>query len=421
MKKLSFSKLKPSYIVRVESSKGDFEARILSKHNGTKTLTLLRDNGEVHEGVPYGAILGRPDPDPFDQIHPMLAKSVSSYKTLNKDDLLADDNWWLEEKYDGERQILLLDPFNGYRATTRVVGKNTGVLAENTGKLMHIFRDITGSLPAGGPTVFDVELMHKEGFRTLRSIMGSDNERAQHLQEVNGPVHAVVFDVLWFNGEDLRDVPFKHRRAVLEEWYYQTYFEAHTSGGAIDRRVYLDLSILATTEENKRRMLDEILAAGGEGAMLKHVDGKYTDTTVPKRRSKDLLKIKPFEEDDVVIYGFEMGKGEYNQHKFGAINFGQWVRAEDVSPEMDKNVLLGISAEFDRPSDLTVFVHMGSCSGITDEQEAAFRSNPEMFIGMTMEVKFQSRWPDTGLMRHPNFMRLRDDKPASECIYVPGE
>lgn len=418
MQTLSYSKLKPSYVVQFYSSSGPVvEGRIIGKHNGSKTLTILGiHDGSTYEEVPYSQVIGRVDPDPFDQIHPMLAKDVAKYKTLNKDDLLADDEWWLEEKYDGERQILTV--FNGPimvpdaeaiiqterwdRATTRVVGKNTGVLAENTGKLGHIFRDLRESLPEDRTTVFDGELMHHEGFRTLRSIMGSDDDKALVKQQENGKVFAVLFDVLWFNGEDLRNEPFWRRRAILSDWYLNNCFSPHVA-----------LSIVAKNEDEKRELLDNVFVQGGEGGMLKYVEGTYTDTTIPKRRSADLLKIKPFVEEDVIIYGFEMGKGEYNQHKYGAINFCQIVRDEDLTPEMQKNIV-------DTAEDY-VLVHMGSCSGITDEQEEEFRTDPEKFIGMTMEVKYQSRWPDTGLMRHPNFMRLRSDKPAEDCIFVPGE
>jgi len=227
--------------------------------------------------------------------------------------------------------------------------------------------------------------------------------------------------VLWFGGRDLRSDPFENRRTVLEHWYdlyARDWAEAHV---ASDRLPLVRLSPITWDEAEKRAMLDDILRRGGEGAMLKYRGGVYTDTTLPGQRSPHLLKVKSFQEDDVIIYGFERGKGEYNQHKFGAIKFAQWVHEDDISDEMVKNILTYIPTRAFDPSGSWgyYFVHMGTCSGITDEQEAMFRADPEKYIGMPMKVKFQSRWPDTGLMRHPNFVRLRDDKSPSECIYVP--
>ena len=443
--KLPFSKLKPGMCVRVTYDDGSATGRLLGKHNGTKTVTVLLDHAsEPVAGIPAEAVEVLPV-DPFDQIHPMLAKSLDSYKNLDKDELLADPDWGLEEKYDGERQILAFFPrCTGpnrcgfcddeknfltdrgdcradqpmFRATTRVVGKNTGVLGENSAKLPHLSHL---PVPLEGTTVFDCELMHPEGFRVLRSIMGSDTERALALQDEHGPVYAVVFDVLWFGGRDLRSDPFENRRTVLEHWYdlyARDWAEAHV---ASDRLPLVRLSPITWDEAEKRAMLDDILRRGGEGAMLKYRGGVYTDTTLPGQRSPHLLKVKSFQEDDVIIYGFERGKGEYNQHKFGAIKFAQWVHEDDISDEMVKNILTYIPTRAFDPSGSWgyYFVHMGTCSGITDEQEAMFRADPEKYIGMPMKVKFQSRWPDTGLMRHPNFVRLRDDKSPSECIYVP--
>lgn len=430
MQSIKFRKIKPGMLL---STLPDMKTvRVVGKHNGSKTVHAYPVTGYAEDvrDLTMDEIEGRIEPDPLDQIHPMLARSLSSYKTLHRDELLADPNWALEEKYDGERQILTFKPLfstrNGYaddmvlfRATTRVVGKNTGLLADNTTKLIQL-HDVP--VPPSGATVFDVELMHEDGFRRLRSIMGSDDQRALDLQAEYGEVYAVVFDVLWFGGTDLRDVPFAERREILELWH---------STLEDEYRGWWKLSPIAWEEDEKRSMLSDILSRGGEGAMLKKGTGTYTDTTVPKRRSSDVLKVKPFLEEDVIIYGFEMGQGEYNQDKFGAIHFAQFVPKDQVTEEMEKNALSANDVGDEALSDVLevietgpsghYLVHFGSCSGFTDQQEAEFRKSPTSFFGKVMEVKYQGRWPDTGLMRHPNFVRMRGDKPASDCVYVPVE
>lgn len=431
--RLPFTKLKPGMRVVIQDPRGagtleEVEGTLLDKHNGSKTLHVLFDGEDSYGGIPYVNYVGTPEPHPLDQIHPMLAKDISKRKTLSVEETRLSSQYVWEEKYDGERQILTYIP-NGYaptggkeyvphiylggefvmfRASTRVVGKNTGRLSTNSASIAHLARM---PVPTEGPTVLDVELLHEAGFQTLRSIMGSLPERAIQLQDEKGSVYAVVFDLLWFNGRDLRDEPFSTRRRILESWYEDS----------IEGTVYTDhllLSDVAATPTEKQELLDRILARGGEGAMVKDLNGKYTDTTRSGRRSSDVLKIKPFCEDDVIIYGFEQGKGEYNQHKYGAIKFAQWVREEDLTPEMAKNGAIDLDAEIEVPiGGFYYIVHMGTCSGITDQMEEMFRAAPENFIGKVMEVRFQQRWSDTGLMRHPNFVRLRGDKTPAECVY----
>jgi ATP-dependent DNA ligase len=412
---LPFSKLKPGMLVFLLGE----DATLVSKHAGTKTAKLLFPSGEERtvEAVSLW-VKGR---HPLDQINPMLAKDIAKQKTHSMDNVLSNPFWAMEEKYDGERQILTYIPFSLpvgvvdeflrthedvlFRATTRVVGKNSGRLAVNTRSVQHLSH---APVCYGGATVFDVELLHKDGFQRLRSIMGSLPERALALQEEHGYVYAVVFDVLWYAGVDMRNEPFLERRAALEMHFRTTDME----------QAGLRLSPLAWERVEKEALMERVLAAGGEGVMVKNAAGVYTDTSLPGQRSADLLKVKPFQEDDVIICGFESGKGEYNQHKIGAIRFAQWVSEQDLTRGMK-------IVEYSAPWDLLepvampghVLVHMGSCSGITDEQEAAFRADQWSFIGQVMEVRFQQRWSDTGLMRHPNFVRLRDDKTAAECIY----
>jgi hypothetical protein len=63
-------------------------------------------------------------------------------------------------------------------------------------------------------------------------------------------------------------------------------------------------------------------------------------------------------------------------------------------------------------------VHMGSCSGFTQEQARLFTERPIDYIGEPMMVTFQQRWPDSGLMRHPCFIRMRiSEKNPSDCVY----
>jgi DNA ligase-1 len=50
-----------------------------------------------------------------------------------------------------------------------------------------------------------------------------------------------------------------------------------------------------------------------------------------------------------------------------------------------------------------------SVSGMTDEEREYFHLNREALLGSVIEVRFQ-RYESRGGMRHPAFVRIREDK-----------
>lgn len=422
---IPLSKIRPGMLLRTTWGK---VGRVLDKNPKQYTVTLLIDGEPTVVELAY--VVGREEEHPLAQIHPMLATTA---KEEHLEALLDSPDWGAEPKYDGERQILTYIPghelpdgldekdfaFTGvgyFRATTRVVGDNSGVLGVNTRKLPQFY---ALKVPNGGATVLDVELLHSYGatieeqFRNLRSIMGSSDERALQRQKEIGYVYAVAFDVLWLDGEDLRNKPFSERRARLEEWWAR-----YVEGTAFEDIVRL--APLQTKPEAKRTLLDLLLAQGWEGMMLKRLDAPYTDTTVTGQRSKDLLKVKPFKEDDVIITGFGFGTGEYNQHRISRITFAQFVRPEDLTDKMTplpSHQIAAWEGLASIPNNGMVLVDMGQTSGLTYEQEEMFRADMEGFVGKVMQVRYQQRWPETGKMRHPAFVRIRDDKTPKDCVY----
>ena len=349
--------------------------------------------------------------DPFDQIHPMLAKTVKDQAAIQK--LIDNPLWWFEEKFDGERQMLAFGSGVALRATTRVQGKDSGRLGDSTQTLRHFWEL---PVPDGGATVFDCELTHPHGFAALRSIMGSDTQLALEKQRKIGPVEAKIFDVLWLGGRDLRGLGHAERRNALTAWYHEVDGWAKKQHSTTEYWPYVHLSKIANGAPDKQAMLESVLAAGGEGVMAKHAHGVYTNTTLPDQRSKHIIKIKPFTSDEFIIVGFENGKGQYNQDKFGAVKLAQWVPDKDWPVEGE-----GCSAQTvgtvqtvggSPTSEPMRLLDCGTSNIGTAAMEAAFRGDPDSFIGTVIEVKYQQRWPKTLALRHPSLLRFRPDKPA---------
>lgn len=394
---------------------GPLQGTLLKKDTKPQMLYVSFEgtpsNGAATVWVTYASVnaLLRPI-DETDQIHPMLAKTAKGDAQTQK--LIADQNWWFEEKFDGERQILRYSKRLGgvltdFAANTRVVGKHTGRLGESQANLPHL----AGlPVPETGITVFDCELTHHKGFATLRSIMGSDPALAIQKQKDIGYVDAKIFDLLWFGGRDMRQLSHETRRIALQTWFAEISDCVTKQHEMPEYWLHTFLSRRAVTPVEKQGMLDSVLAAGGEGVMAKHKNGQYTDTRFGDQRSKNVLKIKPFTSDEFIIVGFEDGKGKYNQDKLGAVKLAQWVE-NALLPEDAKYVDGLVVNEIEDPQGRPFhLLDCGSCNIGTAEMEAGFRGAPLSFLGKVIEVKYQQRWPKTLALRHPSLLRFRPDK-----------
>ena len=106
----------------------------------------------------------------------------------------------------------------------------------------------------------------------------------------SGRLSALFFDVLHAGGEDLIDAPGAERFAALEELVPEA------------RRIP---RVLAADAETARAVLDDALARGHEGVIVKSLDAPYA----AGRRGAGWLKVKPRHTLDLVVLAVEWGHG----------------------------------------------------------------------------------------------------------------
>lgn len=304
--------------------------------------------------------------------------SLQLARKLDPNQITGSDQYTMEPKYDGFRAGIIVKDghVDIYSRSHKSQEGKLPLLEADLGQLPNMHLD--GEL-IHLSTTYDIEgvTVAESDFNRTQRVMGSNPARAISEQENHGRLVFMMFDVLGWETDDLRGLPWHERRLTMERLY-----DSLLSGVSH----LLRSPFLPPTRDT----YNAIVAAGGEGVIMKDRRSAYTGT-----RNKAWFKVKSEHTMDVVIAGFTDGKGKY-EGTVGAIRFDQWL------------------------PQLGLFAERGQCSGMNDVLRYKMSSNPEEYIGQVMEVKhfgYTSRSSDTRGLRHPQFVRLRDDKLSHECIW----
>jgi len=319
---------------------------------------------------------------PLQQIAPQVARG----KFIES--LWADENYLAEEKLDGERFKMHIFKA-GNRFDSRTISKKTERFTEKTGNVPHLTSHLA---PALDGTVFDGEIKFGDDSMSTSTIMGCLAEEAVKRQEEAGKwVSYYVFDVIFYKGNDVRDLPYYVRKEIVYKEFHN-----HLKSNAF-------FKLPACSHKDKKKFCEDIFKAGGEGVILKNVRGSYND-------KKAWIKVKAQTTYDVVVMGYEEPEAESikkgdDQATITRLAANGWVGA----------VVFG---QYNDDGRLQCF---GKCSGMNDEVRALFSENRLKMIGTVITIEAQSRIAKSGYFRHPRFLRIREDKAERDCVYYEGE
>jgi DNA ligase D len=320
---------------------------------------------------------GAPKQAFFDKIaEPMLATLV--------DKPFDQEGWIYEIKWDGYRAVAFMN-----KSALELKSRNDKSFNE---KFYPVY-DALKALKLNAVLDGEVVVVGDNGQANFGALQ---NWRS----EADGTLIYYVFDILWYNGYDLTGLPLVERKAILAN-------------------LISDSEIIKLSKDFETSGIDFLEAAkqmGLEGIMAKRKDSVYQIGN----RTRDWLKIKANKRQEVVIGGYTKNVdtnkpfssllvGVYEKGKLvytGKIGTGFNIKTQKEMMEQFKPLITD-KVPFTEEPDVN--------------KPSRFRPNPPKATAtwlkpeLICEVSFAEMTTD-GVMRHPSFEGMRNDKKAKKVV-----
>ena len=293
----------------------------------------------------------------------------------------SDPAWVFEAKLDGQRSLLWRR-----RSKARLITRNEKDRTSHYPDLVEaILRD------DAAPMIADGEIVAFQGdvtsFSRLQERM--QNARPSAAQVAAVPVVFYLFDLIWFDGYDLSELPLLARKSVLHRaiaFADPIRFSEHLSEEG-------EVAFRAACEK------------GWEGLVAKRASAPYTHG-----RSKDWLKLKCVNEQEFVVLGWTEPHG--SRSGLGALLVGYY---EEGRLRFGGKVGTGFNErELARLTGLLGPLEQTTPS-VTDAKGLTMKGVHWVRPKLVTQVGF-SEWTPDGKLRHPRYIGLRDDKRPKQVV-----
>jgi DNA ligase D-like protein (predicted ligase) len=304
-------------------------------------------------------------------VNPMLA-------TLT-DERFSREGWIYEPKFDGERCLA----FKTER-DVKLFSRNGLSLNASYPELVEAFKrqKVTDFIVDGEVVAFKGDVT---SFEMLQGRMQSRGADSALVEEI--PIFYYLFDILYLDGYDLRGLPLRERKNLLQNaisFNDPLRFTPHIVHDGVP-------------------YYRQACRKGWEGVIAKRYESPYVSV-----RSKNWLKFKCVHEQELAIGGFTDPQG--NRNAFGALLVGYYdkgklIYAGKVGTGYNEETLDKLGAELRH-----IEQPQSPFSGVV-KGKGIHWVRPQLVA----QVGF-TEWTHYGRLRHPRFLGLRRDKAAKDVV-----
>jgi bifunctional non-homologous end joining protein LigD len=286
--------------------------------------------------------------------------------------------------------------WDGYRALAFTENGNVELSSRNSKSFNEKFYPLYKELQSWKiNAVIDGEIvsLNENGTADFSSLQGWRSE-------ADGELVYYVFDILFYEEENLMQLPLTERRKILKE--------------ILPASEHIKLSDNFETNGIEFFKLAQEMSL--EGIIAKKEDSLY----FPGTRSKDWLKIKTQERQEVIIGGFT--KNEGSSKKFSSLLVGVFKNKDFVfTGKIGTGFTVKLQNELMKKFKPLIIPDSPFLHEPDVNQPSRFRPNPPKAEAVWLkpelicEVSYREMTRD-GVMRHPSFEGLREDKNPRDVV-----
>ncbi len=292
--------------------------------------------------------------------------------------------WLFEIKWDGYRAVSFLN-----KGKVQIASRNNKPFDEK----FYPIHDALSSFKINAILDGEVIVANKEGKADFGALQ---NWRS----EADGILQYYVFDILWYEGRSLLNVPLIERQEILKE--------VLPENESIILSQHIDTDGITFFKSAEK--------LGLEGIIAKRASSIY----LPGKRSKDWLKIKTQLRQEVVIGGYTMNEGSsklFSSLLVGVFENEELVYTGKVGTGFNNKDQKNMMNSFKK-----LVINQSPFTSAPDvNKPSRFRPDPPkasavwLKPNLVCEVAYRELTTD-GVMRHPSFQGMRIDKSATKVV-----